>query len=76
MLPRSNAHGNERSTWSDCSRNNAEGMRELARSVERPSEPQANELTYLLALIAQKGLLDKWPFFLSVSFSIFSVRSS
>jgi hypothetical protein len=43
-----NAHGNGRSTWSASSRNNAEGMRELARSVERPSEPQANELTYLL----------------------------
>ncbi len=48
----SNAHGNGRSTWSDCLRNNAGGMRELARSVERPSEPQANELIYLL-----------WPYY-------------
>jgi len=47
----SNAHGNGRSTWSDCSRKNAEGVRELARSVERPSEPQANGLTDLLGRI-------------------------
>src|SRR6056297_3242468 len=56
ILLQHNAHGNGRSTWSDCSRNNAEGLRELERSVERPSEPQANVLTYLL-----------WPFFLVAS---------
>ena len=34
-----NAHGKGRSTRNDCSRNDAEGMRELAWIVERPSEP-------------------------------------
>ena len=44
-----NAHGNGRSTRSDCLGKNGEAMPKLARSVERPSEPKANELTYLLA---------------------------
>lgn len=48
-LKTSNALGKGRATWSDCSRKTVEGMRELARNVERPSEPQANGLTYLLA---------------------------
>ena len=43
-----NAHGNGRSTWSDCSGKNGEAMHEQARSAERPSEPQANGLTALL----------------------------
>lgn len=46
-----NAHGKGRSTRSDSLGNNGEAMPELARSVGRPSEPQANGLTHLLCFL-------------------------